>query len=266
MTDKDNKNMGDEYQFPQDEYVAAEDMQPTYDAYEGEKTETASEAHSDETAQADHSDGEVPQQKPSLLERFPFLQNKRVIVVIGVAVVAIVAFKIMSPSHKTMSVKRQKMTAQQVEAAQQKQQQMALMNRLSRLSKDASSSQGVVNNLQNEVSGLKAALQQSNESNEAMRKAMLVLAQQVQGLSNEVKKATTSPKHIKKLPPSPVLTFHLRAVIPGRAWVMGSNGESDSVTVGSKLKNYGTVESIDPQAGKVTTSSGKTISYDADGD
>ncbi|MCB1827483.1 MAG: type IV secretion protein IcmG, partial [Coxiellaceae bacterium] len=99
----------------------------------------------------------------------------------------------------------------------------------------------------------------------ALKKAVLLLANQVENMSVQLKKATTSPNHIKKLPPSPVLTFTLRAIIPGRAWVTGSNGEEDSVAVGSKLKNYGTVKAIEVNAGKVLTTSGKVITYNADG-
>lgn len=257
MTDNSNKNMGDEYQFPQEEYVAAESGETNYDAFQGE----ASASEEETVSQAETSSG-----KPGLTERFPFLQNKRLLSVLGVAVVALIGFKVMSPSHKTMSVQPKKPSVAQRVASMDQQQQSAMMNKLNNLSQDASSSKSVVNQLQNQVGDLKASLNKANQSNEAMRKAMLVLAQQVQNLSNQVKKATTAPNHIKKLPPSPVLTFHLRAVIPGRAWVMGSNGESDSVVVGTKLKNYGTVTAIEAQAGKLLTSSGKTITFNSDGD
>lgn len=257
MTDKENKKMGDEYQFPHDEYVAAEDdsSQANYgDAFHTEEQMGGTE----ESARAEPSES-----KPSILERFPILQNKRLLMVVGVVVLAIIAFKVMSPSHSVKVVKQAQVQARPPSAQQE--QQSAMLSKLNNLSQDASSSKNVVNQLQGEVNELKMTLNKADSSNEAMKQAMIALAQQVENLSAQVKKATTTPNHIKKLPPSPVLTFNLRAIIPGRAWVMGSNGEQDSVAVGSKLKNYGTVKAIDVDAGKVLTSSGKVITYNADG-
>lgn len=48
----------------------------------------------------------------------------------------------------------------------------------------------------------------------------------------------------------------LRAVVPGRAWLMDSKGDTTSVAVGDSLPYYGKVLSIDADAGTVTTSSG----------
>ena len=255
MSDK-NKQMGDEYQFPQDEYVAAEDetQQPNDDAFKDE--------HSTE----EQASVETPAQKKSLLERLPILQNKRVLIVVGSIVVALIGFQLTKPSHKTTVIKQaQQPTQQQSLVSMQQDQQNALMNKMNRISQTASNTQSVENQLQNEISALKVLLNQSNESNKAMKSAMIALAQQVESLSAQVKKATTAPSHIKKLPPAPVLTFHLRAIIPGRAWLVGSDGETNSVVVGDTVKNYGKVTAIEVDAGKVLTSSGKVITYNSDG-
>lgn len=257
MTDK-NKNMGDEYQFPHDEYVAAEDdtkQQPNYDAFQGQ-----GEAEESASASTD-----APKAKKGLTERFPFLQNKRVLIVVGVVVVAIIVFQMTKPSHTVKVVKQAQQVQRQQVPSLQEQQQNALLNKVDSLSQAANSSKNAESQLAGEVSQLKTSLNQSANNNKAMREAMIALANQVQGLQEQLKKATTTPKHIKKLPPAPVLTFRLRAIIPGRAWIEGSNGEADSVAVGNKIKNYGKVTAIDADAGKVVTSSGKDITYNGDG-
>lgn len=48
----------------------------------------------------------------------------------------------------------------------------------------------------------------------------------------------------------------LRAVVPGRAWLIDKNGDTTSVTVGSNLGTFGTVTNIDSTNNTVTTSSG----------
>lgn len=48
----------------------------------------------------------------------------------------------------------------------------------------------------------------------------------------------------------------LRAVVPGRAWLIDGKGRTISVTEGTSLGNFGIVTNIDSKAGEVDTSSG----------
>lgn len=48
----------------------------------------------------------------------------------------------------------------------------------------------------------------------------------------------------------------LRAVVPGRAWLVNGNGQTTTVIVGTSLGAIGTVTNIDPAANTVTTSTG----------
>jgi len=48
----------------------------------------------------------------------------------------------------------------------------------------------------------------------------------------------------------------LRAVVPGRAWLIDSKGHTISVTEGTALGVFGTVTNIDTSTNSVTTSSG----------
>jgi len=271
MTDR-NKNIGDEYQFPEDEYINASNaaVEPGADdkvsfSAEGEGTD---EGTADNKSQASRFKGSV-----GLLQRLPFLANKRVMVVLLVAVVALISFKIMHPK-KNVQIVRQSQSTQQATSAESvateqqmmvQQQQDAVLEKLSRLSQDAQNNEGSVKSLSREVANLKYALNQANSDNGQLQTAMLVLADQVQNLSEELKKATAVKEKVKKLPPAPEVVYYLRAVLPNRAWITGSDGDSNSVVVGSKVQDYGTVQAIDAEEGKVLTSSGKVIAYNSEG-
>lgn len=55
--------------------------------------------------------------------------------------------------------------------------------------------------------------------------------------------------------------YHVKAVIPGRAWLESNFGNTTSVKVGDSLKNYGYIVSINTNTGNVDTSSGRVIKY-----
>ncbi len=55
--------------------------------------------------------------------------------------------------------------------------------------------------------------------------------------------------------------FYLQAVIPGRAWLIATNGATLTVREGTVIAGYGIVKLIDPNQGRVTTSSGQVIRF-----
>jgi intracellular multiplication protein IcmG len=58
--------------------------------------------------------------------------------------------------------------------------------------------------------------------------------------------------------------YHLEAVIPGRAWLMGSDGNTLTVRKGSMLPGYGIVTFIDANQGRVSINSGQVIRFSQD--
>lgn len=68
------------------------------------------------------------------------------------------------------------------------------------------------------------------------------------------------PKPKRMLPPP--IKYYIQAVIPGRAWLIGSNGSTITVSKGSRIASYGIVRLIDAQRGRVMTSSGKVIQFE----
>lgn len=58
-----------------------------------------------------------------------------------------------------------------------------------------------------------------------------------------------------------VYSYQLQAALPGRAWLIRSDGSTTTVSLGDKIPGYGTVILIDPDAGMIQTSSGAIIKY-----
>lgn len=58
--------------------------------------------------------------------------------------------------------------------------------------------------------------------------------------------------------------YFLQAIIPGRAWLISSEGETLTVSRGTPLGSYGRVSFIDAASGRVLTSSGQTILFKPD--
>jgi intracellular multiplication protein IcmG len=63
---------------------------------------------------------------------------------------------------------------------------------------------------------------------------------------------------------APRLVYFIQAVIPGRAWLIATNGSTLTVREGSKITGYGVVQLIDSIQGRVLTSSGRVIRFSQD--
>lgn len=77
----------------------------------------------------------------------------------------------------------------------------------------------------------------------------------------EKNKAVQRERRSFSMPP---VRYFLQAVIPGRAWVLNSNGDTLTVREGTRIADYGVVRYIDAKRGRVLTSSGKMIKFSQD--
>ena len=99
-------------------------------------------------------------------------------------------------------------------------------------------------------------LQQSNETNDQLKQAMVLLLQELRNLNDTVAKQAIVKT---QKPHEPELVYAVRALVDGRAWIVGSNGLSQSVTVGDPIPGYGNVTAIEAARGAIVTTSGKVI-------
>lgn len=243
MTDeKKNTSPDDEYQFPKDEYVSLDE--PKLDE----------EAASAETQKISFIEKVLGQ-----LRETPLLKNKRILIVIVAAVILGIVFHFVNSSQKvtTLPSIAQQPAAPQVAAPPQPVEQQPSMGSLDSLQDRSSHTESQLRDLQSQVSTLQNTLNQAQESNQQLQKSVAALTEQVQALSTRLSElaAVKSPSNAKRI------VFHLRAILPDRAWITGSNGQTLTITAGDDVPQYGTVQLIDAAEGVVTTSSGRKIEY-----
>ncbi len=234
MNTKDKKISGDEeYQYPNEEYVTETtppEEQPVHD------------------------------KQPNFFIRL-MQNNKRVTVVIVLIFVALIGFKLFGSRKPTMSIKpaAQPLVPQPTMV----QPSPEFVNQLSSLKQDEQSNQSSLGQLQGQIQDLRNQLGQTTTQQAQVSQAMMAMVQQIKQLEQDVQAVTAkhgaAPKKVRPTPPP--MVFHLRAIVPGRAWIISNDGLSESVSEGDTVPQYGTVQVVDANRGMVLTSSGKVIGY-----
>lgn len=122
-----------------------------------------------------------------------------------------------------------------------------------------------INSLNGQMQGLNTKLDELSSQINRLNQALGALSNQVAQQSHDVSalmvKAQPPKPKSKAGPAMPQVTYYIQAVIPGRAWLIGSNGSILTVREGIKIGGYGLVQLIDPMQGRVVTSSGKIIRF-----
>lgn len=95
-------------------------------------------------------------------------------------------------------------------------------------------------------------------------KTIDTLTQAVQALAKETLQRTPAAVKQQKGAEKAIkfkVSYHIKAIVPGRVWLESSRGETLSLKVGDPLNGYGKVVAISPNQGLVVTSTGKMIRY-----
>lgn len=212
------------------------------------------------------------------------IENKRLVAIVGIVIVIFIAFNLMRPHHTTRVIEE---TPPQSQAQQPANTQLApspssatipeesINNlrqaaagsvELTRLQHVSSNEQTQLTQLQNQISGLQGNLQQLKKSQQQLTSQVQEFNSQFKELTSQLLTAVTKPSATTpgpqpqvQLMPYPV--YHMRAVIPGRAWLEDDQGQSLSVAVGDRLPGYGKVTAINSQQGYVATNLGKVIRF-----
>lgn len=254
MSDDKNIMSDDEYQLPKDEYLSSGD---------GSLSEGGAVEGQSETVFAS--------EKAGIFERFPFLKNKRFLVGVGVFAVIFVTYQCMrSPDHTVKLVAAKPKTVAPV-VVNTPTPNPQLIGQLDSIKSHEINASQTVSALKNQLGDINDQLRASNAENMTLRNSVSQLAGEVKLLSHVVannahqlalakqKKSTRKKPHYV----APKITYHVKAVVPGRAWIVGSNGLSYSVAVGDTLPQAGKIRAINADSGELTLSSGKHIGYGA---
>lgn len=114
---------------------------------------------------------------------------------------------------------------------------------------------GISNNLNaivakmSELNGIIANLNTKVDEQSREIEQLTIRREEAKKASHFVPKAIHYPK------------YHIQAVIPGRAWLIATNGATLTVREGTVVAGYGMVRLIDPNQGRVMTSSGQVIRF-----
>ncbi|OGT52821.1 MAG: hypothetical protein A3F17_05370 [Gammaproteobacteria bacterium RIFCSPHIGHO2_12_FULL_41_15] len=229
-TDDRKISPDEEYQYPKEEYVTEVTPSPP---------------------------SEPPEHKSRWQMLLNWMQNnKRVTVVVVLIAVVLIAFEFMTPSNKIKPVSTEPVAVQPTVPVPPNPQ---VVDQLNTLNSDAQTNQAAINQLQSQIEDLRSQVAQANASQAQLSQSLTLLTEQIKDLTTKLHPSKTATAF--KVPVPAPIVFHLRAIVPGRAWIVSSDGLSESVSVGDSVPQYGTVQTVDANRGLVLTSSGKVITY-----
>ncbi len=120
-----------------------------------------------------------------------------------------------------------------------------------------------IQNINNHVGALKDAIVALNGKMTSLNANIAILSQEVQKQQMMINKMKEKPKKkvMTKRVMKPKQNYHIQAVIPGRAWLKSTKGNTITVVEGSVIPGWGKVKIIDPHQGHVLLSSGRVIKF-----
>lgn len=120
--------------------------------------------------------------------------------------------------------------------------------------------------ISNQLTGVNTSINALSSQIEQLNRMISALSVRIDEQAGQLDKLTirNQPKPTKKITHRvmvPGKKYYIQAVIPGRAWLIAQNGTTLTVREGSEIPGYGTVKLIDPNQGRITTSSGQIIKF-----
>lgn len=252
MADGHDKNNEEEYQFPEDEYVQAQ-AEP--------------KAEQNPFGSMSEEGGVQNNRAASIMAKVQELTKNRVVVVVVVVIVLLIILRLFG-GHNTKVISTATVSATTVASTAAvasttipsmpvvSQPSPQVTSQLSQLSQTVNSNQSTISDLQNKIDSLQQSVEVGQEHQSQVTQAVASLAKDVQALQAKLAPKTKVSK--KKAKP---VVYYLKAIIPGRAWIYGSNGRQATIAKGDSVKQYGKVLAIEAKQGKVLTSSGKVIQF-----
>lgn len=225
---------------------------------------------------AEEEDVTEHEQKPSSSGFKLLLKNRRVWTVIAIVVAVGIVYQFV----KVPKVKEEIQTVTRV--GQPAQMQAAAPGESTLTQAQTQVPALITGETQQQADTLIAENKQSQAQIQQLQMALQQLQASVQQVNSQMSRcnAVTNLAPIQPLPlvtptmprvrkvtrrAAPRLIYHVRAIIPGRAWLYATRGKSNTITtlktvaVGDRLPGYGRVERISPELGKVWTSWQPTV-------
>ncbi len=140
--------------------------------------------------------------------------------------------------------------------------------KLAVLEQNQQSAQSSLQNLNDQISSMNTAMSDMTSKMNALSASLASVSQQLETQTQEIERLVAmNTKRIRPIHVSKPRGFResvmysLQAIIPGRAWLIASDGTSITVREGSTVAGYGIVKGIDAERGRVLMSSGRVIKF-----
>jgi intracellular multiplication protein IcmG len=175
--------------------------------------------------------------------KFPI--NKKLVIVISIIIALFIIYQFIAP-------KPSKQLAPSPEDFQ-----TSVTQQLSELTQKFNRNSAKITNIEDELNRIQSLASKTDEVVNNLNTAVSELSKIVQQLTLEQK--TVEITKVRKIKPK--ITYHVRAIVPGRAWLEADDGTTVTVRPGSKLNDYGTVTKIDAREGIIRTDLGFVIKH-----
>ncbi len=251
----EDKIKEEEYQFPsEDEYASGKSSSSKDSDNEGEKITNSENVFSDGVYDQEGSRSGFSAKYAQISEKFPILNNKKVVLTTLLLVFSVIIFSFMKPNDNNMkTIKPIKMKVQSAAVKKVLPVSSVSASQLASLHQQINSGNQQVQNIADHLRDMQVTINQLTSQQNQL--AGIISEQQAQ-IKQFNKKLIDSKK-----PKVPVVNYKVKAIVPGRAWLIGSDGTTITVTTGNTIPTYGKVINIDSASGVITTSSHKKIVY-----
>lgn len=257
MKDTSTNHMDDELNF--DEFEPFDEVPPSTNSTQSTTSKQSANTSSVNTGSFDHLSFREP-------------SNPLKLVVLAVIVVIVLGFGLYHLVGKmrfsgfkskpaavvaTQTATVAPVTVADVNSAVRVEQQKSvdMMNKIGALDQTVNQQQQTMNQIQSNMSTLQDSV---NSLNSTVSTVSQQLSDINQKLVKPVVKKVLQPQQV--LPPP--VTYVVKAMVPGRAWLLENNGNVLSVAVGNAVPSHGVVNQIDLNNGQVMMSDGSVFSYD----
>jgi len=210
--------------------------------------------------------------------------RRNALIVVGLIIAALILYKIIGSwyskksdvSKKTTTPVAQQITQQPVQTVitpapiEQPQQIISqvdtdLKQKVSAIEISQQTVRAQVNSLGDDVNAVNSNVNNLNTQVSKLNQLIEDLSNQLARQTEEINqlRVRTKPKRVHHTPSHRAarIVYYIQAVIPGRAWLIGSNGSTLTVREGTKIPGYGVVKLIDSIQGVILTSSGQAIRF-----
>lgn len=149
----------------------------------------------------------------------------------------------------------QEMNAMKAKMASLEQTEVSLQNQVSTINNQLTTVNANINTIAEKLTVI-------NQQMLDLRRVVQEQAERMVIVKEQARHRMSPPKRI--YPRGPSIVYYLKAVIPGRAWLISTAGNTMTVRVGTPIPGYGVVRYIDAIQGRVLTSSGQLIRFSQD--